>query len=176
MNASPHFARFHLASVALFIVALAGCQKTTTTTQTPGGTVTTTTVSASPTASQALAKADAMGSKVADDVRDLGNRVQTNAGAELRAGAAKLDARAAEATARAGEKIDDAALTAKIKSALLVEPSVKSLDIKVETQDGVVTLSGVADSAANAALVARVARETNGVKSVRNNVVVKRAS
>jgi osmotically-inducible protein OsmY len=52
-----------------------------------------------------------------------------------------------------GEKIDDASITAQVKSSLLSHRSTSSLRTKVETTDGVVTLHGTAKNAAEKSLV-----------------------
>jgi hyperosmotically inducible protein len=80
---------------------------------------------------------------------------------------------AATRMSRAGEVVGDAALTTKVKSALLADPSVKGLRIDVDTHDGTVTLNGTADSAANMERAATIARGISGVKSVENRLAVK---
>jgi hyperosmotically inducible protein len=75
-------------------------------------------------------------------------------------------------TAQAGKAIDDAALTAKVKSALIAEPNLKSLTINVETMAGVVTLKGTADSQNNKQKAEQVASAIDGVRNVKNELVV----
>jgi hyperosmotically inducible protein len=73
-----------------------------------------------------------------------------------------------------GEIMDDSSLTAKVKSALIDDPSTKAGDIKVETRQGVVQLSGfVADQTAKDA-AAKVAQSVKGVKSVQNGLTIKK--
>ena len=72
-----------------------------------------------------------------------------------------------------GEYIDDSAITTKVKSAILGDPALKVFQINVETFKGEVQLSGFVDSAASAKKAGEVARGVGGVKSVRNNLVVK---
>ena len=73
-----------------------------------------------------------------------------------------------------GEIMDDSSLTAKVKSALIDDPSTKAGDIKVETRQGVVQLSGfVADQAAKDAAT-KVAQAVEGVKSVQNGLTIKK--
>ena len=72
-----------------------------------------------------------------------------------------------------GEYIDDAAITAKVKAALLREPSLKSTEITVETFKGVVQLSGFASSQAETNTAAAVARKVSGVKDVHNDTRIK---
>ena len=54
----------------------------------------------------------------------------------------------AQPTETIGEKIDDASITAQVKSSLMSHRSTSALKTKVETTDGVVTLSGIAKNAA----------------------------
>jgi osmotically-inducible protein OsmY len=72
-----------------------------------------------------------------------------------------------------GEYVDDASITTKVKVALLGEPSLKSLQISVETYKDVVQLSGFVDSPQAKTRAGEVATGVPGVKSVRNDLVVK---
>jgi osmotically-inducible protein OsmY len=69
-------------------------------------------------------------------------------------------------------KIDDASITAQVKSSLLSHHSTSALDTKVETTDGVVTLSGVAKNDAEKSLVTKLVTDINGVNSVINNMTI----
>jgi osmotically-inducible protein OsmY len=71
-----------------------------------------------------------------------------------------------------GDKIDDASITAQIKSSLLAHHSTSALHTKVSTADGVVTLSGPAKNAAEKSLVTKLATDVNGVTSVINNMTI----
>jgi hyperosmotically inducible protein len=71
-----------------------------------------------------------------------------------------------------GTHIDDAAITAAVKTAFAADPDVKALSIDVDTRDGVVTLSGRVGSAGERTRAEDVARRTNGVKGVRNELTV----
>jgi osmotically-inducible protein OsmY len=75
-----------------------------------------------------------------------------------------------------GEKIDDASITAQVKASLLSHHSTSALKTKVETTDGVVTLSGIAKNAAEKSLVTKLVTDINGVTSVVNNMTVELAS
>lgn len=81
-----------------------------------------------------------------------------------------------EKTAEASKAIGDTALTAKIKAALLAEPNLKSLAIDISTSDGIVTLYGTVDTPAIRDRVVQVVSGVNGVKSVKNNLVVLKGS
>jgi len=72
-----------------------------------------------------------------------------------------------------GQYVDDSVITTKVKTALLVDPDVKSLDIGVETFKGVVQLSGFVNSAEQARKAVEIAKSVEGVRSVKNSLVVK---
>jgi hyperosmotically inducible periplasmic protein len=72
-----------------------------------------------------------------------------------------------------GEIMDDSALTAKVKSALIDDPATKAGDIKVETRQGVVQLSGFVSTQAQKDAATNVAQAVTGVKSVQNGLTVK---
>lgn len=80
----------------------------------------------------------------------------------------------AEATGRdVGEALDDAAITAKVKAALLQAPDVKGLDVTVETDKAVVQLSGFVSSQAQIDRAVDVAKGVRGVREVQNKMSVK---
>jgi len=72
-----------------------------------------------------------------------------------------------------GEYIDDSVITAKVKHAILHEPSLKSAEINVETYKGTVQLSGFVSSQANINTAVDLARAVKGVKSVKDDMRVK---
>jgi osmotically-inducible protein OsmY len=70
------------------------------------------------------------------------------------------------------DKIDDASITAEVKSSLLSHRSTSALHTKVSTADGVVTLSGVANNDAEKSLVTKLTTDISGVNSVINNMTI----
>jgi osmotically-inducible protein OsmY len=72
-----------------------------------------------------------------------------------------------------GAYIDDVAVTAKVKSALIQAPETKARDIQVETLNGVVQLSGFVDSSEEKTAAERVAKQVAGVARVDNRLSVK---
>jgi hyperosmotically inducible periplasmic protein len=74
--------------------------------------------------------------------------------------------------ATVGDKIDDASITAEVKSSLMSHHSTSAMNTGVSTTDGVVTLSGVAKNDAEKSLVTKLATDINGVTSVINNMTV----
>jgi len=75
-------------------------------------------------------------------------------------------------TVSAGDALGDAAVTAKVKSALVADRGINALEIEVSTTNGIVTLHGTASSQADSDEAAHIASEVGGVKSVRNELVV----
>jgi len=72
-----------------------------------------------------------------------------------------------------GEVIDDASVTAAVKSKLLWSKHTDGLDTRVETKYGHVTLSGTADSAESRDRATRLAMNTRGVESVDNQMGIR---
>jgi hyperosmotically inducible periplasmic protein len=75
-------------------------------------------------------------------------------------------------TERVKESVGDAVITTKIKTEFAKDKDVSAMNIKVDTDDkGVVTLSGNAKSKAEAEKAGRIARDTKGVISVKNEIM-----
>ncbi|SRR5579875_2237341 len=73
-----------------------------------------------------------------------------------------------------GQYIDDSGITTKVKAALVADPDVNGLDIKVNTYKGVVQLSGFVNSPQQASRAVQIAQDVNGVKKVEDKLTVKR--
>ena len=81
---------------------------------------------------------------------------------------------AATATSEStGQYVDDTVITTRVKTALLKDDAVKSFDVSVETLKGVVQLSGFVNTSAQRSAAGHDASSVDGVKSVRNNLIVK---
>lgn len=74
------------------------------------------------------------------------------------------------------EAVEDASVTASVKSRLLWNDSTDGLDIEVDTMNNRVTLTGDATTQAEKDLATRLALATDGVRSVENKIVVKASS
>jgi osmotically-inducible protein OsmY len=74
-----------------------------------------------------------------------------------------------------GESIDDASITALVKATLLYHRSTSALNTKVETNEGVVTLSGKARNASEKDLATKYVRDVHGVKTVLNTMTIEGA-
>jgi osmotically-inducible protein OsmY len=73
----------------------------------------------------------------------------------------------------AGEVIDDATITTKVKAAMVKDPLVKALDVNVDTNRGNVMLKGMVDTAEQKSRAEQIARGTQGVVGVQNNLTLK---
>jgi osmotically-inducible protein OsmY len=72
-----------------------------------------------------------------------------------------------------GEYVDSSVITAKVKAAIFDDPALKVFDINVETFKDVVQLSGFVNSAEIRSRAGVVAGRVSGVRSVKNDLVVK---
>jgi osmotically-inducible protein OsmY len=75
-----------------------------------------------------------------------------------------------------GEYIDDATITTQVKARMVENKTVDAAAISVETLNGTVMLSGFAKNASERSAAESIARNVNGVKSVRNEIAVRPAS
>jgi hyperosmotically inducible protein len=110
-------------------------------------------------ASEAAREAREEAREATDAAKEAGRDVQREAG---------------QATDRAGAAASDATVTAAVKSKFLADTSVSGLKIDVDTNGGVVTLSGMVSTQAEADRAASLARDTAGVTRVANNLRVGR--
>lgn len=72
-----------------------------------------------------------------------------------------------------GEYVDNSVITARVKTAIFKEPSLKSAEINVETFKGEVQLSGFVSSQSDINRAVEIARAVDGVKSVENDMQLK---
>jgi hyperosmotically inducible protein len=79
----------------------------------------------------------------------------------------------ADADRSAGQVVDDATITAKVKTDLIADPTTKAHQINVDTNSGIVELGGFVDSQAAKDRAAEIARSVKGVKDVKNDLQLK---
>ena len=72
-----------------------------------------------------------------------------------------------------GAYVDDAAITTAVKAKMVENKQVDAAAIKVETLNGTVMLSGFAKNSLEKSTAENIARDTKGVKSVRNEIAVR---
>jgi hyperosmotically inducible protein len=73
-----------------------------------------------------------------------------------------------------GNKIDDSVITTRVKSAMLGDPAMKSLDVSVTTRKGEVQLSGFVDNEIQLTRAVDLAKSVAGVSSVVNHMSIKK--
>ena len=78
-----------------------------------------------------------------------------------------------DTASNAGRAVDDSVITAKVKSALIADPTTKAHQIEVETFKGEVQLSGFVDGAEARERASQVAKDIEGVKAVKNSLQVR---
>jgi len=169
---------------ALATLALAGCQR-----DGGGPTVGQKLDNAIDRTQQKLAEA---GDKTQQKIIEAGDKTQVaiaNAGEKIANAGDKIVQKTGEAAVavqeatapvatgvvESGKAVNDAAITASIKTDLLKDPDLSVLKIDVDTRGGVVTLNGLAGDEAARSRAERMASAVKGVKEVRNFLVVKRA-
>ena len=72
-----------------------------------------------------------------------------------------------------GEYIDDSVITTKVKSLIAADDFLKAFAVSVETYKGVVQLSGFVNSQEAVNRAGQIASGVKGVRSVKNNLIVK---
>ncbi len=72
-----------------------------------------------------------------------------------------------------GQYVDDAAITTKVKTAIMEDSALKVMQIEVTTNRNTVQLSGSVNTPQMVAHAGEVARQVNGVSSVENDLIVK---
>jgi hyperosmotically inducible protein len=107
---------------------------------------------------------------VRDPDPDVDRDIDDKAAEQAREGQAK----AGQTADRAGAVATDAAITTAVKSKLLADPAVGGLKIDVDTKGGVVTLTGTVASRTEADQAIKIARGTDGVDRVVDNLKVGR--
>lgn len=75
-------------------------------------------------------------------------------------------------TRSAGTQFDDSTISSKVKAKIAADPSLNPFEIDVDTKDRVVRLSGTVESTADRAEAERIARRTDGVTGVRNDITI----
>jgi hyperosmotically inducible periplasmic protein len=118
------------------------------------------------------AKARAMEiARATDGVRDVVDAMTVKSPVSATTGAADT---IRDKASEAGQVLGDAGITTAVKTKLLADPDVSGLKIDVDTTDGVVTLKGGVNSAVEKKRAIEIARETNGVKSVKDQLKIEK--
>ncbi|MEO8419263.1 MAG: BON domain-containing protein [Methylophilaceae bacterium] len=118
---------------------------------------------------QAAERAGDKMDQAAERAGDKMDQTAEKAGDKMDQTAEKLS----EQTTKTGTVLEDTSITTKVKTEILNEPGLKSLDISVHTVSGVVTLTGMVDSQASSDKAKQVAGAVSGVHQVENQLIVK---
>jgi hyperosmotically inducible periplasmic protein len=92
--------------------------------------------------------------------------------AKAREAGAEIGEKAAVATAKVSETLEEGSLTAKIKAKMVLDDLVKARSINVTTEGTTVTLTGTVHSPAERDRAVSLARETNGVTKVVDRLTI----
>jgi BON domain len=87
---------------------------------------------------------------------------------------AEVGERTAAAAEQARRALANSGITAKIKAKIALDDTVKALDVNIDTDGAIVTVSGTVDSGAQRERILQLARETDGVKQVVDRMQVRR--
>jgi hyperosmotically inducible protein len=167
---NPLMQRMSIPALVLALAAAAGCDRPQTP-ETAGQKID----RAAETAGQKVDRAaDTVGQK-ADAAGQKMDRAADTAGQKIDRAMEKTGDKLESAADKTGLAIDDATITTKIKSAFVAEPSLSALDISVETNKGVVTLTGTVESATASDRARQIAAGTQGVSKVNNKIAVKKS-
>jgi osmotically-inducible protein OsmY len=93
--------------------------------------------------------------------------------AKMDRAADKIENKVSNAADKTAAVTEDAAITAKVKAAILAEPGLKTLQINVDTNGATVTLSGSVDNADLRERAKQIASSTSGVRGVVDQLTVK---
>lgn len=74
----------------------------------------------------------------------------------------------------AGEYVDDAVITTKVKAIIFEDDNLSSMDINVETSNGIVQLSGFVEDEADIDTAENLAATVKGVKDIENDIQVRK--
>lgn len=116
--------------------------------------------------------AESTGEKIDQTVKEAGNKIE-HAADKVSEAADKAGEKMDEKSAKAGVAVNDAEITAKVKASIFAEPGLKTLQISVDTVNGVVTLSGSVDFLSSSVRAKALAAKVDGVKDVDNQLVLK---
>jgi hyperosmotically inducible protein len=87
-------------------------------------------------------------------------------------GAKVVGTKTKDGVSKTGEVMTDAWITSRVSARFVNEDTLKNSDINVDTNDHIVTLEGTVPTAAGRARAGVVARQTEGVRRVVNNLIV----
>ena len=105
--------------------------------------------------------------------KQMADAAQTGIDCSNMTGTDKASCETRSKTALAKDTVADSVITTKVKTELMAEPALKSLDVHVETTNGTVMLSGFVPSQAEVDKAVNVARNVKGVSKVQSSLRIK---
>src|SRR5471032_3398347 len=105
--------------------------------------------------------------------KKMADVAQTGIDCSNMSGTDKASCETKQKGAMAKDTVADSVITTKVKTELLAEPALKSLDVHVETTNGTVMLSGFVPSQAEVDKAVDVARNVKGVNKVQSSLRIK---
>lgn len=120
--------------------------------------------------------AETAGKKIDQTANDAGNKIGETADKishKVEETAVKVGDKLDAQSVKTGIAIEDSEITAKVKAAIFAEPGLRTLQISVDTINGVVTITGSVDSQANSDRTQALAGAVSGVNEVKNQLVLK---
>ena len=111
--------------------------------------------------------------EVASNVADKTRSAVATVAAKSEVAADKAEVKSDAAAAKTGAVVADSVITTKVKADIFKAPELKSMAIHVETEKGVVMLSGFVDTKADADKAVALAKNVEGVSSVKSAIKVK---
>lgn len=128
------------------------------------------------TAGQQLDSAISKTGQAAEKAKGKTESALANTGAALKDATQSAESSAQALAGKAGEKIDDLAITAAVLAGFAKDSDLSILKIKVDTRNGAVTLNGTAPSEAAREKASDIAKTVKGVNSVENKLIVSAGS
>jgi hyperosmotically inducible periplasmic protein len=128
--------------------------------------------SAAATAREKTQQAGAAARDKARETADASKGATADARTSVMGAAGEAKQKAAGAAETAGNKADDTRISSSVKASIAADKELSAARIDVDTQDGVVTLSGAVPTAAAKARANEVARGIKDVKSVNNQLTL----
>jgi hyperosmotically inducible protein len=110
--------------------------------------------------------------KATNGVRDVVDAITVTPPAAATSGIDEPQRKPSDSARDVSGTMGDAGITTAIKTKMLADTTVSGLKIDVDTTDAVVTLKGDVGSAAEKKRAVEIARETNGVKSVKDQLKI----
>lgn len=124
------------------------------------------------TAGQSLDEGIAKTEQATREAKNKAASAMDSAAAALKQASQDAQVSGRQATADMGEKIDDMVITATVSTGLAKDAELSALKIDVDSDNGVVTLSGPVPTAAAREKASEIAMRVKGVRSVKNQLVI----